>query len=53
MAFSSLHANFLINEGEGSATAALSLLREAREAVLRALRHPLEPEVRITPCLLP
>lgn len=53
MAFSSLHANFLINEGEGSATAALSLLREAREAVLRRCGILLEPEVRITPCLLP
>lgn len=31
MAFSTLHANFLINEGRGSAEAALTLLHEAKE----------------------
>lgn len=51
MAFSTLHANFLINEGGGSADAALALLREAREAVLQRFGFALEPEVRIVPCL--
>ena len=53
MAFSSLHANFLINEGKGSATAALALLQEAREAVRQRFGIELEPEVRIVPCPLP
>ncbi len=53
MAFSSLHANFLINEGKGSATAALTLLQEAREAVRQRFGIELEPEVRIVPCPLP
>ncbi|WP_374291395.1 UDP-N-acetylmuramate dehydrogenase [Desulfovibrio desulfuricans] len=53
MAFSTLHANFLINEGKGSATAALALLQEAREAVRQRFGIALEPEVRIVPCLLP
>jgi UDP-N-acetylenolpyruvoylglucosamine reductase len=53
MAFSSLHANFLINEGKGSATAALALLQEARETVRQRFGIELEPEVRIVPCPLP
>ena len=53
MAFSSLHANFLINEGKGSATAALALLQEARDAVRQRFGIELEPEVRIVPCPLP
>ena len=53
MAFSSLHANFLINEGKGSATAALALLQEARQAVRQRFGIELEPEVRIVPCPLP
>lgn len=52
MAFSTLHANFLINEGKGNATAALALLQEAREAVLQRFGIQLEPEVRIVPCPL-
>ena len=50
MAFSTLHANFLINEGRGSADAALTLLHEAREAVRQRFGLALEPEVRIVPC---
>lgn len=50
MAFSSLHANFLINEGKGSATAALDLLHAARDAVWQRFGIMLEPEVRIVPC---
>ena len=53
MAFSTLHANFLINEGKGSATEALALLQEAREAVRQRFGIELEPEVRIVPCPLP
>ena len=53
MAFSTLHANFLINEGKGSATAALDLLQEARDAVRQRFGIELEPEVRIVPCPLP
>ena len=52
MAFSPMHANFLVHEGGGSAEAALALLAEAREAVLRRFGHELEPEVRIVPCPL-
>ncbi|MBO4301285.1 MAG: UDP-N-acetylmuramate dehydrogenase [Desulfovibrio sp.] len=52
MAFSTLHANFLINEGKGSATAALELMEEAKDAVHRQFGIELEPEVRIVPCLL-
>ncbi|OXS27857.1 MAG: UDP-N-acetylenolpyruvoylglucosamine reductase [Desulfovibrio sp. MES5] len=53
MAFSTLHANFMINEGKGSATAALALMQEAKEAVLERFGIALEPEVRIIPCLFP
>lgn len=52
MAFSSLHANFLVHEGGGSAAEALELLAEAREAVRRRFGHVLVPEVRIVPCRL-
>ena len=53
MAFSTLHANFMINEGRGSAKAALALLQEARETVRERFGVVLEPEVRIIPCLFP
>lgn len=53
MAFSTLHANFMINEGRGSAKAALALLQEARETVRERFSVVLEPEVRIIPCLFP
>lgn len=49
MAFSELHANFLINEGTGSVAAALELMEQAREAVRRRFNIILEPEVRIVP----
>ncbi|WP_165078917.1 MULTISPECIES: UDP-N-acetylmuramate dehydrogenase [unclassified Desulfovibrio] len=52
MAFSPMHANFLVHEGGGSAHAALTLLAEAREAVRRRFGHELVPEVRIVPCRL-
>ena len=50
MAFSDIHANFLINEGQGSATAALELMEQAREAVLDRFGVRLEPEVRVLAC---
>lgn len=50
MAFSPLHANFLVNEGRGSATAAFALLDMARDAVLRKFGISLETEVRILAC---
>lgn len=52
MAFSSMHANFLVHEGGGSAEAALTLLHEAQESVRRRFGHDLTPEVRIVPCRL-
>ena len=51
MAFSQMHANFLINEGHGSSEAALSLIAEARETVRKQTGHELELEVRVVPWL--
>jgi UDP-N-acetylmuramate dehydrogenase len=50
MSFSSVHANFLINEGNGSSDAALDMIDEARAAVLQRFGIELTPEVRIIPC---
>ncbi len=50
MAFSPLHANFLINEGTGSSAAAFDLLAEARETVLRKNGIELETEIRVLSC---
>lgn len=50
MCFSSIHANFLVNEGSGSAGAALELVREAQEAVRRKHGVELQPEVKIWEC---
>ena len=47
MAFSSKHANFLINEGKGSAAAALALIDEAAERVRQEFGISLKLEVRI------
>jgi len=49
MAFSTLHANFLVNCGGGTGRDALELLAMAREAVRTRSGHVLEPEVRIVP----
>ncbi len=51
MRFSPMHANFLINEGTGSATIALELMQEACEAVQTRFGLYLKPEVRILPCM--
>ena len=50
MAFSPMHANFLVNEGKGSAGAALELLGLAREAVQRRNGISLQLEIQVLPC---
>ena len=50
MAFSSMHANFLVNEGTGSARAAFELLSRAREAVQRRSGVDLHLEIKVLPC---
>ncbi|MCR4667017.1 MAG: UDP-N-acetylmuramate dehydrogenase [Desulfovibrio sp.] len=50
VAFSDLHANFLINSHHGTAREALELMKEARDAVEARTGIVLEPEVRIIPC---
>ena len=49
MAFSSVHANFLVNEGEGSFEQAVELIDLAREKVRARTGHELELEVQIWP----
>lgn len=50
MAFSSKHANFLINEGKGCAAAAFDMLSLAIEKVEKQSGHILETEVKILKC---
>ena len=52
MAFSGLHANFLVNEGTGSARAAFELISQAQEKVWQIFGYKLELEVKIIPCRL-
>ncbi|MCC8193883.1 MAG: UDP-N-acetylmuramate dehydrogenase [Deltaproteobacteria bacterium] len=47
MAFSPMHANFLVNEGTGTSTEALELINEAKHRVFMKFGIILEPEVRI------
>lgn len=47
MAFSSLHANFLVNEGKGTSSEALELMNVAKYTVFTRFGIILEPEVRI------
>jgi len=47
MLFSQRHANFLVNEGNGSADAAFELIDMAREAVRARCGISLELEVKI------
>jgi UDP-N-acetylmuramate dehydrogenase len=47
MGFSPMHANFLVNEGRGTAVAALELIAKAREAVKARFGVELELEVRV------
>ncbi len=44
---SSLHANFLINKGNGKAADFLGLMEEVKERVMKAFGAVLEPEIRI------
>ena len=50
MAFSPMHANFLVNEGKGSARAAFELLSQAREAVQHRNGVDLHLEIKVLPC---
>ncbi|MEG6505962.1 UDP-N-acetylmuramate dehydrogenase [Nitratidesulfovibrio sp. 1201_IL3209] len=47
MAFSSMHANFMVNEGNGTAKEAFSLLQLARVAVSERFGIDLELEVKV------
>ncbi len=47
MRFSPMHANFLINEGQGHAEAAFELIAEAEERVFEEFGIRLRPEVKI------
>lgn len=49
MRFSTLHANFLINEGGGTSEQALELIEKAKEKVLAHSGHTLALEVRLWP----
>lgn len=50
MEFSAVHANFLVNAGNGTPEQALELIHRASEAVLRKHGVTLRPEVRIWDC---
>ena len=47
MGFSQIHANFLVNEGQGTSGEAFDLIEAAREAVRRQSGYALELEVRV------
>ena len=47
MCFSDMHANFLVNEGNGSAQAAFDLVREAQGRVLERSGIQLQTEVKL------
>jgi len=47
MRFSGLHANFLVNDGRGTARAALELIDKARQAVRDHFGVELELEVKV------
>jgi UDP-N-acetylmuramate dehydrogenase len=49
MTFSTLHANFLLNEGGGLFEQASNIIEIARDKVRRTSGHELELEVRIWP----
>lgn len=50
MAFSNVHANFLVNEGKGSASAAFELLEQAQQAVYARSGVHLEREIKVLLC---
>lgn len=45
--FSQMHANFLVNTGQGTSTHALELIQEAREKVRSMSGHELQMEIRV------
>ena len=47
MAWSDIHANFLINKGEGTFEEATHLIELAKEKVAQAFGIPLEEEIKI------
>ncbi|WP_457570451.1 UDP-N-acetylmuramate dehydrogenase [Desulfovulcanus sp.] len=49
--FSALHANFLVNYGQGTSTQALELIELARDKVSKMWGIILEMEVKVVPCL--
>ena len=49
MMFSPMHANFLINRGNGSSEEALELISAARAAVKENFGHDLQLEVKVIP----
>ena len=49
MAFSEMHANFLVNKGDGTASQALELMTQAQVAVAEKFGVTLKPEVIILP----
>lgn len=50
MAFSALHSNFLINEGNGSPSAAFDLIAQAEQAVFTKFGINLQMEVKVLSC---
>lgn len=50
MAFSPVHANFLVNDGSGTSAEAFELVNAAKESVYRLFGIELQPEVRIVKC---
>lgn len=48
--FSPLHANFLMNDGNGTSADALDLIAEARECVAKCFGVDLKLEVKVLPC---
>ena len=49
MMFSDMHANFLINVGNGSSAQAMELLSEAIQSIYDKFGHKLEYEVKVLP----
>jgi UDP-N-acetylmuramate dehydrogenase len=49
--FSALHANFLVNYGQGTSSQALELIELARDKVSKKWGITLEMEVKVVPCL--
>lgn len=50
MAFSEMHANFLVNTGAGASAEAFELIAMAQEKVQKQFGYNLEMEVKVCPC---